>query len=300
MPAIASNANTVWRYCVLSLLILCLSACTTKVAYNMMDWAMEWKVQRIVKLQHEQKLMTQRAIKDFHYWHRTTQLPLYADYLKQLKHRLDTGPINAQDIHAETDKIQTLIDSSVQKILPDIVEVLATINEKQVKELLDKATEERKEYKEDYVDLTPAKRAQKYAKEYTKHAQRWIGPLSKKQKEQVKQWSLSLTPFEELNLEQQKIWEETFEKILAQRHNKALLLKEMQNLMLYRTDSWQPELKERMDHNQTISYQLIADHLNGLSNEQKKHLNKKLDDYIRILTELANETKNPPPSLKAP
>lgn len=281
------------RYGFIFLLLLGLSACTTKMAYNFLDWAIEWKVQRLVKLHGEQKLMTKRAIKDFHQWHRATQLPQYAEYLQQLQKRLNAGPWTGEEIHAETDKIQLLVDLSVERALPDAAEVLATLSDAQVKELLASVAEERDEYKEDYVDISERKRQKKYYKEFLKHAQDWLGPLSSAQKKQIEKWSESLQPFETLNLQQQKIWEDTLAEILVKRADKNALLEELKGLMFHRTDNWQPELEQILDYNQKISYELVAELLNGMSEQQRKHLNKKISEYVKLLGELTTEAKKP-------
>lgn len=273
------------------LILFTLSACSTKMAYNFLDWAIEWKVQRLVKLHGEQKILTKKAIKDFHHWHRTTQLPQYADYLRQLQARLNDGPISAKEIHAETDKIQLLVDQSIEKVLPDSVDVLATLSEEQVKELLNSVAEEREEYKEEYLDISDSKRQKKYYKQFLKHAQNWLGSLSKEQKAKVQVWSNELEAFEELNFQQQKIWEEKLAAILANRENKAELLKELKGLMFHRTDDWQPELEEILDRNQEMTYELIAELLNGMNEKQREHMNRKLDDYVKTFSELAGEAK---------
>jgi len=259
------------------------------MAYNFLDWAIEWKVQRLVKLQGEQKILTQKAIKEFHQWHRTTQLPQYADYLRQLQTRLNQGPISAKEIHAETDKIQILVDQSVDKVLPDATEVLAMLSDEQVKELLHSVAEERDEYKDDYVDLSRSKLEKKYVKEFSKHAEEWLGNLTKEQKTKVTTWALQLKPFETLNLEQQKIWENDLAKILANRQDKAALLKGMKNLMFHRTDNWQPELKKILDHNQALTYELIAELVNGMETKQRERMNERIREYIQLFTELSAE-----------
>lgn len=279
------------RSCLILLLLLGVTACSTKMAYNFLDWAIEWKVQRLVKLHGEQKVLTKKAIRYFHVWHRTTQLPQYADYLQQLQARLNGEPISAKEIHAETDKIQLLVDQSIERVLPDAVEVLSMLSDKQTEELLGRVAEEREEYRDDYVDLSVEKRQKKYYKEFLKHAQDWLGPLSKDQKHHIKTWSQTLEPFEQLNLQQQKIWEEQLGEILAQRQDKAALLNGLKSLVFHRTDDWQPELEKVLDRNQEITYSAIAALLNGINEKQREHLNRKFNDYMRIFTELAGEGK---------
>lgn len=291
MNTMSPNLKRLGRTSVVLLLLVALSACTTKMAYNFLDWAIEWKVQRLVKLHGEQKVLTKKAIQDFHHWHRTTQLPQYADYLRALQARLNDQPVSAKDIHAETDKIQLLVDQSVEKVLPDAAQVLTTLSDEQVKELLASVAEERDEYKDEYVDPSTRKRQKTYYKKFLKHAQDWLGPLSSEQKGKVESWSKSLEPFEELNLQQQKIWEEKLAAILAKRQDPDVLLEGLKGLMFHRTDDWQPELEKILDRNQAMTYGLIAELLNGMDKKQREHLNKKIDDYIKLFAELASEGK---------
>lgn len=291
MNTTVPNLRRLGRSLFILLLLVALSACTTKMAYNFLDWAIEWKVQRLVKLHGEQKVLTKNAIQDFHHWHRTTQLPQYADYLRQLQTRLNGGSVSAKAVHAETDKIQLLVDQSVEKVLPDATEVLSTLNDEQVKELLASVAEERDEYKDEYVDPSTRKRQKTYYKKFLKHAQDWLGPLSKEQKAKVESWSKTLEPFEELNLQQQQIWEEKLAAILTQREDKTALLAGLKTLMFHRTDDWQPNLEEILDRNQEMTYELISELLNGMDEKQRVHMNKKIEDYVKLFGELAGEGK---------
>src|SRR5690606_3103687 len=128
------------------------------------------------------------------------------------------------------------------------------------------------------------KRQKKYYKEFLKHAQDWLGPLSIEQKAKVDTWSKTLEPFEELNLQQQKIWGEKLAEILAQRQNQDVLLTGLKGLVFHRTDDWQPELEKILDRNQEMTYEVIAELLNGLNEKQRGHLKRKFDDYIQIFS----------------
>ncbi len=214
-------------------------------------------------------------------------MPLYADYLQQVQNRLQQGPITAAEIHGETDKIQLLVDQSVNKILPDAAKVLSSLEDRQVKELLASLAEEREEYQEERVAISRKKQIQHRYKEFLKHFRRWAGEPTKNQLEQVRKWSEEIEPFEALNLAQQKVWEDELARLLAQRADAEALLQGMRGLMVHRTDNWQPELEQVMDRNQDRTYALLADLLNGLNEKQKTHLQKQLADYRKIFTELA-------------
>lgn len=269
--------------------LLMLSGCTTKVAYNFLDWAIEWKIGKFVSLEGEQKDDMKRSIGEFHRWHRSTQLPLYAEYLTGLAERVKEKPLTGKAVHAETDRIQLLLDQSMEKVLPDVQRIASTLTERQVQEILEKVAEEREEYIDEHIEVSDKKRQKKRYKDFMKQADRWFGRLGSEQKAQVEKWSESLLPYEELNAQQQLIWQQQLKDLLAQREQPEKLEKGLRELMFYRTDNWLPELEKVLDRNQEITYEVVAKLINGLTPKQKRHFQEKLHDYAKTCRELAAE-----------
>lgn len=272
----------------LTVLVVGLAGCTTKLAYNYLDWAMIWKVERLVSLDAEQKQQTKQALQEFHVWHRKTQLVQYAQYLDQLAKRVDQGPITAEEIHAETDKIQLLLAQSLTHILPDISRVLRTLSDQQVSELLASLTEEREEYVEEHIEISEKKRLKKRQKDLEKHLTRWLGKLTRQQKQRLNTWSEIIEPYEQLSAKQQSLLQTQIAKVLAQRANEDALQNGLKEMMFYRTDNWDPELAAVLDRNQVRTYQLIAAVLNSRTEKQHAKLSSELDKYIAICLELAS------------
>ena len=271
-------------------LIFCLvflfSGCTTKIAYNYMDWGIEWKIKRLVRLDDPQKLQTKEAIDAFHSWHRKTQLPLYSAYLQSLQSRLDKTQWNADAIHAETDAVQLLLDQSITYTIPHITSVLSQLDDDKVKELLASVAEERQEFIDEYVDLSRKKQIEKRYDDFYDHFKDWLGAASKQQKQDIHNWAESLEPYEHLSAEQQLTWEQQFRQLLAQRQNKTNLKAGLEKLMYFHSDEWNPDLEAVLDRNQAKTYTLIADLLNHMSDKQRAHIHKKLAGFIDVFEEL--------------
>lgn len=268
-----------------------IGGCATKLAYDHLDWAISWKVQRLVDLKGDQKEQSKEAIRKFHAWHRQTQLPLYVAYLGTLQDRLNTGKISSADIHAETDKAQLLLEQSLDYVLPDAVAVLSKLDQNQVSELLASITEEREEYIEEYVDVSAKERKKSRYDKFYKRVKDWLGKPNSAQKKQIKAWANTLEPYEAQVAKQQVIWQQQLAELLAQRQDTEALEQGLRSLMLHRKDNWDKELKQVVDRNQERTYSLIADLLNNMSNSQRVHLNKKINDYKQIFDELNDAAK---------
>ena len=103
---------------------------------------MLWQIEKFVNLKGSQEEQAKIYLDNFHQWHRRTQLEQYAQYLVQLKARINTGPISGEDIHAETDKMQELLDQSLNQLLPDMARIIAKLTDAQAEELLESIKKE--------------------------------------------------------------------------------------------------------------------------------------------------------------
>lgn len=284
-PVMANSRLMYWM--MIAGMVLLLSSCVVRLAYNKLDRLMLWKVERLVKLDGEQKEDTRLALRAFHQWHRQTQLPQYIAYLEEFKALLAQGELDGKTIHQETDKIQTLLDLSLNRLLPDITRMLSTLSDSQVDELMASLAEEQQEYVDEYVKITSEKRLQQRASKMEGYLKRWTGSLNREQKQWLDQWADSLMPYETLTAAQQERWHNQIGELLRERDDTAALFAGLGELMFYRTDNWNDDIKAAYDHNQQLTYQVVARVLNNLTDHQLARFNKKLDGYIDDFTKLS-------------
>lgn len=264
-----------------AVIMLVLTACTsvTRFAYNHLDWYLYRKVHRFVDLNPAQTDATKAAIADFHHWHRTTQLLPYSDWLASFSAQVQAGPITGEDVHARIDELQNFLDACMTHLIPPTTDIMQTLSDEQVQEILANVAEEREEYEEEYLDISRKKLEKLHAKNLRETVEPWLGKLTKTQKQWLAEWAAELEPFEQLNAKQQAMWQQDVAVILAHRADKARLKKSLEGLMYYRTDEWQPELEAVLDRNQTRTYELLARLINETTDEQKKHFLDKLKDF---------------------
>ena len=260
--------------------LLFLNGCSTQLAYNFLDWLMLWYVEKYVTLDKEQKTFAKATIDDFHNWHRSTQIPIYADYIEDLLQRIDE-PFTAKSVHDETDRVQLFMEASFKRLLPALADLCETLSPEQIKEIEARLAKEREKYKKKYVDSSDEKKLKLRIKDLIDYLGQFFGKFTPEQKQWMDTWSQSLQPYESLTLVQQEIWAETFLKAMEHRDNRAQLESHLQQLILYQTDNWQPELQAKLDHNQAKTYELIAKLLNSRNEKQREKFRKKLNSYLK-------------------
>ncbi len=269
--------------------LLCLNACSTKMAYGLMGFITKWYIGGYVTLNDDQKSFVSSTMSDFRNWHRETQLPVYIEYVDGVTNRLNSDEITGSWIHAETDRVQVFLDASIAQLKPAIVELMGSFSDKQVEELLENFEKQQAKFQKKRVDISDEKKRKKRVDELTDQTSRFFGKLSSEQKSWAENWSRQLKPYENLTLEQQKTWAKKVEEALRVREDKEKLSRLTDEIVFYRTDDWDQELQERLDHNQDISYELVAKIVNSLSTSQRKKMFSKLEEYKQDFIDLSQE-----------
>ncbi|MFL0800101.1 MAG: hypothetical protein K6L80_06630 [Agarilytica sp.] len=271
-----------------------LSACSTRLAYNFLDFIIKWYVGQYVSLDSKQKRVLSGAADEFHQWHRRTQLDIYADYIDYLLKRLDEKAIDGKWVHAQTDVAQDFIDVSAQHFKPTIIDIMHSLSDEQAKQVLKNLAKDRKDYKKKYVDISAKKQAKRRKNELLDYIAPFFGSFTKEQKKWIADWSTKdIKPYETLTLKQQEIWSDEVERALEARQDKAQLDKNVDEIILYRTDDWDPDLEAILDHNQAVSYALIARLVNNQTPSQRKKMFSKLKSYRDDFRAMAKKAKTP-------
>lgn len=268
-------------------MVLLLSGCVVRLAYNKLDWLMLWKVERLVKLDSTQKEDTRLALQAFHQWHRRTQLPLYIAYIEEFRALLIAGDLDGGAIHQETDKIQDLLDQSLDHLLPDITRMLSTLSDAQVGELMASLAEEQQEYIDEHVNIAPKQQLEKRAGDMEGYLKRWTGSLNREQKQWLGEWAGRLLPYESLTAAQQAQWHTQIEQLLRERSDTTALFSGLGELMFFRTDNWGEDIRAAYAHNQKVTYEMLAHMLNNLTDRQQARFIRKLDGYISDFAKLS-------------
>jgi hypothetical protein len=283
-------------YSFLCVFIFSSNACSVKIAYHFLDNLLGWQLGTYVSLDSKQKRLASSVFKDFHSWHRRTQLPSYSQYFTHTKALMAQGNITAEQLHAESDKLQDLLDVSVDYLMPGVVEIIGTFNEDQVAEILKNLKEKGDDFYDKRVD-TSAKKIQKLRiKDFNQHLEGFFGSYSDEQELEIKLWAKNLQPYEALMLKQKRTWEQDIAKALTKRNNPKELTRELKSLVMYRTDEWDADLQKVLDENQVKSYGLLANLANSRSERQKTKSNEKFDRYIKIFDDMTSHQPASEPS----
>lgn len=270
---------------ILFVAVTLLSGCTVKWVYNQLDWLVPIYVRTFIKLTPEQKDYLASAIDHQLVWHRQEELPKYVDYLNKIKKRLETGLTHKQ-LNAQNLELETFGDTLLNRLSPDIAELIATSSDKQLKRLFNKLDKEYQKSKKQFERSDDAKIRSQHRKDMEEYLERWLGSLTDHQSKLLNQWSLQYTPIEQELLQHQFNWQQRLKKITEETVDQKTK-KEQLAMLFVDSDQFVDEAYQaKIDHNTKITEDLVVAASQSLTPKQLKRAKKKIDELVEDLVDL--------------
>ena len=262
------------------------SGCTTKLAYDFLDWGLYWELKDYVKFTRDQRLLVKDEISQLIDWHRSEELPQYADQLEKLSKQLKSG-ITVEQLEASYNYLKDSWQRIVIKTLPAAVDIISNLTDEQVNDFLKMLIEKEGDDAKKIEKGTHVRTVKKREAYVSKKIVDLIGKLNEDQKSLIAQWALSMKPTNELSLAQAIQWRTRMQTVLAERHNKQQLENNLMELFANPDQLRSASYRRVIEKNKRLIMQLLFDLNRTLTNQQRSKLIKKLQSYINDFRDLS-------------
>jgi hypothetical protein len=263
------------------------SGCTTKLAYDFLDWGLYWELKDYVKFTRDQRFRVKDEISQLIDWHRSEELPQYADQLEKLSKELKSGTTVSQ-LEESYNNLRDSWQRIVIKTLPAAVDIISNLNDEQVNDffemLIEKEGDDAKKIEKGTHERTVKKRGAYVSKKIVDV----IGKLNEDQKSLIAQWALSMKPTQELSLAQAIQWRTRMQTVLAERHNEQQLENNLMVLFANPEQLRSASYRRVIEKNKRLIIQLLFDLNQTLTNQQRSKLVNKLQSYINDFRDLSD------------
>ena len=277
------------RTLLLGVMILLLSGCSIKFAYNNLDRFVRWQVDDYLDLDRAQKTLLQEQLTELLYWHRKNHLPLYADYLQMLSLRVGDG-VDIVLIDAMFEQL-TLWGEEVQaRALPGAIELLAGLSDEQVAGLPERMEESNEELAEPELDVELQDAQQLWAEDFEDAVERFTGRLDRAQKDYILRRADAYQPERVKWAEYRRRWQSEFMDLLAKRDQRELFAAGIEDLITDPEQFQDDELLKISAHNRQLTKEVASHILSNLSDKQADRFSDnllKLSEDLRELSEAA-------------
>ena len=263
------------------------SGCTIKLAYNFLDWGLYWELKDYIKFNRDQRLLIKDEISQLIDWHRSDELPQYADQLEKLSIGLENG-MSVEKLEVSYNNLRDNWQRIVIKALPAAVNIISNLNDQQINDFFEMLIEKEVDDAKDIERGTSARTVEEREAYVSEKIVNVIGKLNKEQKTLIAQWAQSTEPTKKFSLVQAIQWRTRMQAAVAERHDEQQLEKNLMVLFANPDQLRSVSYRRVIENNTRLVMQLLFDLNQTLTNQQRSRLIKKLKGYIEDFRDLSD------------
>ena len=192
------------------------------VAYEHADWLLQKMSTRYVALDENQTTALRARLNRLHTWHRTQELPMYADLLDQAAERV-ARRVSKDDITWMIRSFEERRRVGAAAVSRELAPLLLTLSPSQQAQIAGAMTRDNAHFAKTQLEPDPAALSKERMKWLTGQVQRWTGKLTPTQLERVDRVALATADFPAERLEQRRRWQAALLRSLRQYHDEAAL-----------------------------------------------------------------------------
>lgn len=262
------------------------SGCTIKLAYNFLDWGLYWELKDYVKFNRDQRLQVKNEISQLIDWHRSDELPQYADELEKLSIGLESG-MTVEQLEKSYDNLRDSWQRIIIKTLPAAVDIISNLNDQQINDFFDMLIEKEGDDAKDIESGTSARTLEEREAYVSEKVSDVIGELNEAQKALIAQWARRMEPTKEFSLVQAIKWRTRMQAAIAQRHDEQQLEKNLMVLFANPNQLRSANYRRVIEKNKHLVMQLLFDLNQTLTSQQRSKMIKKLNGFIADFRDLS-------------
>ncbi len=262
------------------------TACSVKTLYNQLDYLIPEYVTGMVTLDDIQEIELEQRTALLLKWHRHTELKLYSEWLRGVQKDVKST-LTEEKVLLRIIELDQFWHSLMVKVNDDMAQVLPKLNQQQQDELFASLAHKNEKFREEYVDLEQDELIESYRERLQDNFESWIGELTKAQALRVKQAAQQLVSTAELRLQHRLSWQFGIQKILARPGTPNSKAEQLRKFLTGFEKINNQAMKGNSELNRNIIASLTVYISSSMTKEQKVHFMDKTNDYIRMLTELA-------------
>ena len=266
------------------ILLLSTGCSLVKTTYNHIDWVVSWYVTDYLELNDPQKMLLYQLIDKQHRWHRATQLPEYAKWLRAVGEDVKIG-FTRNKLDGHFLRFEELYRTLLDRTAVNAAVLLATVSDQQLKDMFAVMDTYNQEFWDEYIGR-PREQLQRNRIDRIESAFGfWIGSLSQKQRQAIEDWSHQRGSIAPELYRYRKLWQARFRQVLENRQSPAPFREALRELFAGNSVVYEEYEKKRVI-NIDLMKSLFLRIDQSLTTKQRKRFFDKLEGYAVELEQL--------------
>lgn len=266
-----------------------LAGCSSRFAYNNLDWLVHWYLDDYVELEREQKVVFDENFDQWQSWHREQELIQYRNHLGELREQLSHGNLSQQQWLGHFERGRGHWMRLRDRISPELASFALLLSDEQIQSVFAEIADKRAEAIEEYQDVAEEDRLDERIEGMQEDVERWIGDLSDLQKSIIQDYAPRFRPTFATRLAYQQRMQTVARELLAQRGNQPDFQARFVRLLMSPEEYQDQQFKDDAEHNRQLSAHMSAVLNQTLTDKQKQHIDKELGELIEDIDALLPE-----------
>lgn len=273
------------------LLAILLAGCSaTRLMYNQLDWIVVWYLNGFFSLNDEQEEQLRESVTRNIEWHRTEQLPKYAQFCRELDREMG-GTLTQELLERRYEKMVELFDEFIVQTLPDVSAFFLSLDQEQIDEFIENLEENNEELWEEFAGESAEDRLERRQKQAIKGVKRAVGRLSADQKELIRAYTANMHDVSVEWMEGRKAWQSEFHTLMRERPAEPAFTERLRSLMIDPNRGDADDYRARVDENRRTMFAMFIALSEQFSDKQRERLSKRLNNYARDFEILAMQKR---------
>lgn len=120
------------RVLVVFISVMFLASCSSKLAYNNLDWWVYWYMDDYIELKDEQEEKFDDYLQNWLRWHKTSELKRYQAQLLDIKRQIREGRLDSNSVHDHLANARAHWERVRDEVSPALAEIAKTLDDEQV------------------------------------------------------------------------------------------------------------------------------------------------------------------------
>jgi hypothetical protein len=266
------------------MLLAALTGCSLATTYRYADRIVLWKLDHYFDLNRDQRHDVAKRLAPLLDRHRHEALPQYETFLREVRQRVERG-LSGPDVewaYATYDRLRTNL---FERLVADSGVFLASVDARQVRSF-ESALEKDHAKAERLTHTSASERLNKRAEATLDWLKDWLGPLTKEQREQIRQWSLALPDTQQVWLAYRQQRQQELLTLLHQPRTPERTAQELRTMFVNHDQtapqSYQNAVRQMRENAKTMALAIDQQ----VTPEQRRHAVAKLQRLIDQIHDL--------------
>ncbi len=287
--------NQSWRWILGGVSFLLLTGCTVATTYNNLDRLARWQIADYVDFDDRQDAYFRAELDRVLYWHRVSELPVYAERLDQLAREINQE-FTEPTLEAMIQDVRTWAERIEAEAMSMTIELMLSLTDAQVAELPARLEKANAEFAEDELDIDLSEVRENWADSMVDGAKYFMGSLTREQRDYVQAQSLRYQPEQVMWVEYRRRWQAALLEALAGRREATAFETRYRQLVKERESFWSPEFTRVSKSNDALRREVTLMLLRTANDQQRERMTERLSGFSQDFRELTAAAEIPGPS----